>query len=100
MRHHLPKKRRRNSRRLVHSGIEWLEARCLLAGDAPNVFATFDGTIAQPNGTDRIKIDLTSGNFTLPNARAVLGFELEAASGSQLDPQAIQVQDSQGDAVP
>ncbi len=100
MRHHLPKKRRRNSRRLVHSGIEWLEARCLLAGDAPNVFATFDGTIAQPNGTDRIKIDLNSGNFNLPNARAVLGFELEAANGSQLDPQAIQVQDSQGNAVP
>jgi hypothetical protein len=100
MRHHLPKKRRRNSRRLVTSGIERLEARCLLAGDAPNVFATFDGTITQANGTDRIKIDLTSGNFNLPNARAVLGFELEAANGSQLDPQAIQVQNSQGNAVP
>ncbi len=63
MRHHLLKKRRRNSRRLVTSSIESLEARCLLASDAPNVFATFDGTITQANGTDPINIDLTSGNF-------------------------------------
>ena len=74
--------------------------RCLLAGDAPNVFATFDGSIAQAGGTDRITINLTSSNFNLPNGRAVLGFELEAASGSQLDPQAIQIQDSHGNSVP
>ncbi len=85
---------------MVDPLIERLEARCLLASDAPNVFAAFDGTIAQSNGTDRINIDLTSGNFNLPNARVVLGFELEAASGSQLDPQAIQLQDSHGNPVP
>jgi len=36
-------------------------SRIVLASDAPNVFATFDGTITQPNGTDPINVDLTSG---------------------------------------
>ncbi len=77
-----------------------MEARRLLAIDAANVFATFDGTIAQANGTDRISIDLSSGAFSLPNGRAVIGFQLEAASGSHLVPQTIQLQDSHGNPVP
>jgi len=100
MHHHVPRKQRRNSRHVVNRVIERLELRCLLASDAANVFATFDGSIAQPNGTVQININLASGNFKLPNARVVVGFQLEAASASKLDPQAIQVQDSHGSPVP
>ena len=99
MRRPTSKKRRRHSQHLVASGIERLEERRLLASDAANVFATFDGTIAQANGTDRIGIDLGKTNFNLANGKVVLGFELEASSGSLLDPQAIQIQDSHGNTV-
>ena len=84
MSHHIRPRRGRNHLRKINSLFEQLENRRLLASDAANVFATFDGTIAQSNGTDQIKIDLTSGNFNLPNGRIIVGFELEAANGSLL----------------
>src|SRR5437588_1567325 len=100
MRHHLPERRRRDSHRLANRIVERLEDRVMLAADAANVFAAFDGTIAQSDGTDRINFALNGGNFTLANGKVILGFQLEAADGSTLDPKAIQIQDAHGNVMP
>ncbi|MFI5455338.1 MAG: Ig-like domain-containing protein [Isosphaerales bacterium] len=88
----------RRSRRFLRSLGEQLEQRILLAGDAKNVFANLNGSIAYPNGTQSIAITLSTANFTLPQGNVVLGFQLEA-SGSALDPTAIQIKDSKGKTV-
>src|SRR4051794_16310228 len=49
-------KARRNPRALRLHGLELLENRTLMAGDAANVFAVFDGGIDKPGAVDRIDI--------------------------------------------
>src|SRR5438552_19139183 len=68
--------------------IELLEDRTLLA-NAANTFATFDGILASPTSTAEIPIALTSADFTLSHKRVELGFRVQAAAGSTLNPAAV-----------
>ncbi len=91
-------RKRLRSRQLRGSLGEQLEQRILLAGDARNVFATFNGSIAYPNGTQSIAITLSPANFALAQGNVVLGFQVEA-NGSSLDPTAVQIKDPRGKTV-
>ena len=84
------------------SGVESLELRQLLASGAANVFATFDGVITAPNGTNNLKISILPINFTLAGGstgKFVLGLEVQQGAGSTIDPTAIKVADSQGNVI-
>ena len=68
--------------------LEQFEDRRLLAGDAGNVFAQFDGraTDAAPSG--EIRFVVTASDFQLRGGKTLLGFHVQAAEGSALDPAA------------
>lgn len=55
MRTRYPRKARRRSRSIRLSGFEPLEGRALLAGDAANTFAVFDGSLPSPVRRDRLR---------------------------------------------
>ena len=59
------KKARRNPRGKDRSPLESLESRVMLASDALNVFATFDGVIPMSNGSATIGINVAPADFTL-----------------------------------
>ena len=77
--------------------FERLENRTLL--DGSNIFAQFSGVIPAAGSALRIPITLSTSSFTLPGRQAVLGFEVQAASGSHLDPAAVTITNSAGATV-
>ena len=93
------RKARRRSRSIRLSGFEPLESRTLLAGDAANTFAVFDGSLTQPDEARPIEIAIRPEDFALPAGGATLGFLLESAGGSGLDPAPVQIQDAGGTPV-
>ena len=93
------RKARRRSRSIRLSGFEPLESRTLLAGDAANTFAVFDGSLTQPDEARPIEIAIRPEDFALPAGGATLGFLLASAGGSGLDPAPVQIQDAGGTPV-
>jgi len=86
--------RRIRARALLHPEV--LENRTLLAN---NVFAQFDGLVPDSFSKQRISIVLTPSDFSLRGGSTVLGFHLEAAQGSSLDPAAVQIHTADGTLV-
>ncbi len=74
------------------SALESLEGRSLLATDLASTFARFDGAIP----TADVSITLQRADFPLLGNTTRLGFLLEPASGSALDPAVVQIRDSRG----
>src|SRR4029079_3511654 len=89
-----PRRALQRSHRLF---LEMLEERVML--DASNVFARFGGNLAHAGDQQKIPLKLSPSDFTLIGSTVVLGFQLQAAQGSTLDPAAVQITDSTGASV-
>jgi hypothetical protein len=78
--------------------MEFLEDRTLLAL-AGNVFATFEGLLANPGDSRQIPISLNSTDFQPGGSKPVLGFHVLQSDGSALDPATVQITDASGNPV-
>ncbi len=78
---------RRSAGRSLRLAVEVLEDRCLLSG-----FARIMGELETATESNVLAIQVTQTDFTIPNRRLWLGFEMHAADGSLLDPGRISVQ--------
>jgi hypothetical protein len=87
----------KNRRFRCRLGLELLEDRTLPS--AANIFAQFDGALANAAATDHVNINVLSTDFTLSASTVSLGFALSAGTGSSLDPAAIGVQAADGSTV-
>src|SRR5207302_10490850 len=76
--------------------LEELEPR--LAPSAGNVFAQFSGLALTPT-SQQIPVTVAPPNFTLASGRATLGFLLQAAPGSTVDPAAVRISTAAGASV-
>jgi hypothetical protein len=74
-------------RRFFRPILEQLEDRSLLSA-----FASIEGNIAEPGARDVVPIHIDTAYFSLHRWGSYLGFEVHAASGSQLDPSPVQIQ--------
>ncbi len=87
----------RHPARRARISFERLEDRTLL--DASNIFAQFEGAVPAAGSVQRIPITISKSNFTLPGSQAVIGFEVQAPTGSSLDPAAVTITTSSGATV-
>jgi Planctomycete extracellular len=93
-----PRPRRKQANHGRHLLMESLEDRTLLAL-ASNVFATFEGVLANPGDSRQIPISLTQNDFQPGGSKPVLGFHAVHGDGSTLDPAAVQITDATGHAI-
>ncbi len=83
--------------RRIRISFEPLEDRTML--DAANSFAQFSGVVPAAGSVQQIPITLSTSNYTLPGSKAVIGFQVEAAGGSSLDPAAVTITTASGTTV-
>ena len=81
--------------RLPH--IELLEDRRLLF--ASHVIAQFDGSLTNAAPVQQFPFSLSDNDFNLSGSKTVLGFQVQRTIGSILDPAAVQILNSAGNAV-
>src|SRR5690242_13056171 len=81
--------------------VEPLEHRLMLAADATaaNVFAQFQGAIDPQGSTVTIPLNFSRSNFTFSGKQAVVGVQVIAADGMNLDPAVVQIKDAHNHAV-
>ena len=87
-------------RRNLALGAEALESRELLTGGAGNTFAIIPGSITTAGGTTAIKITIDTTHFTLPRRAFTLGIDVVPASGSNVKPFILSVDDPHGNLIP
>ena len=87
----------RRPARKTRIAFERLEDRTLL--DASNIFAQFSGVVPAAGSVQQIPITLSTSNFTLPGSHAVIGFQVQAPTGSSLDPAAVTITTAAGTTV-
>jgi hypothetical protein len=87
--------RRRHQRpRIVQthrSAFEVLEGRLLLTGQPGSTFAAFHGVLSPSNQIEQLPITIAPTDFQTTASKALLGFEVQGAQGSLLDPAAVRI---------
>ncbi|MCA9137899.1 MAG: hypothetical protein KDB00_14105, partial [Planctomycetales bacterium] len=91
------RRRKTKSRRAL---FQSLEPRIVLDADAANVIAHFQGQISSEQPSQTIPFAVRAGDFQSSRGTQVLGFRVDAAHGSSLDPSAGLVRDAQGNLYP
>ena len=88
--------------RLWQGGLEQLEPRVLLNGEAPeNVFLSIEDQLDDPTGAVQVPLSVSAGDFSSNRLGTVgVGLHVMADTGSGLDPAAVEIRDGSGTLVP
>src|SRR5262245_39974316 len=81
---------RRTRKLLARPRVELLEQRLVLDGPS-GALARFTGELTEPGERDTIELNLDPADFILSGGRVLLGFAVQPADGSSLDPARVEL---------